>query len=190
MRALAALAVVAMTGCAQLLGTQDPVPADPVPSAIEGEYLLAISMHGPVTDTLQWEVELTIVDATTRDIELGFTPLDHATRAQLSAFGQEDTTLENDDVFDFTIDPFLESAPDAATAGNAEVDFDATLDGHFPILGGSETATTDAFCGTITGAITAPSEGQLSNTTFAAVKIEAGQLPPPPPKVSCADLGE
>jgi len=42
---------------------------------------------------------------------------------------------------------------------------------------------------TVTGGITAPTEGAITNTTFAAVKIESGTLPAPPAKVSCADLG-
>jgi hypothetical protein len=186
MRPWLALAVLApLGGCAQVLGIDDPVPEHPVSNAVDGEYLLAIDLQSSsgVAGVLEMRVPLS-VDPDSREIFIDPIALAHGDRSDLDGLGAFNGDIENSDELDFSIEWQLD-IPAEATVDGVAISWDGQLDGHFPILDGQDAPTTDGFCGTIDGTLTAPGDAQIQNTTFGALKLEVGSLPAQ--ALSCAD---
>jgi hypothetical protein len=178
---LPALAVCG--GCAQLLGAEDPVPANPVPPNLDSEYLLAIDLHtsdATIDGVIEMRVPVT-VDADARVIDIAPIALaSTAPHGDLDSLGDFFGEIANADDLHFEIEWQID-LPAAATASSVATSWQGNLLGHFP------PGVTDGFCGNLDGTITAPGDAQIqAATTFAAFKVEPGD--PPPPKLSCDDL--
>jgi len=187
-RRLFAAAALCASGCAQLIGADDPVAAFEIDPEIVGDYLLAIQAEapGPGPYVFFANVDNLDLDARTFDLVLHALDTDVADRSLVGdehAF--EGLTLGNNDTFGFVVDPLELVIDDDATLDPlGEVQLAAVLDAQFPILDGVS-ATTSGFCGVIEGASLMP-KGTIEGGTFAAFKAEFPTQASP--KVSCADL--
>jgi hypothetical protein len=180
---LAAATLTLLAGCAQLVGADDPVPSNPVSPTIAGEYLLAIDLEtATLSEVVQMRVPVT-VDVDGRVLAIEPIALAADDRADLDDLGGFAGDIENDEELSFVI-PWQIALPAAASGGGNAIAWIGNLIGHFPLIDGQP--TTDGFCGTLDGTITAPTDAQIDElTTFGALRVEPGSLPTE--AVSCAD---
>jgi hypothetical protein len=190
MRLAYALASLAVTGCASLLGVDDPGTEHEVSPTIAGTFLLVIDVRtdGAFVDTLQLEADVEVVDAEARLLAMELVPLDHDTRDPLDqSFGFDAIEVENLPGLDFEISAFDLDLPADAIASAVPITLDAILEGSFPILDEEDGPIDDGFCGSVSGQITSNKE-VLDGTTFAAVRLETGADLPDQLETSCETL--
>jgi hypothetical protein len=189
---LLAAAALGLTGCAELVGVEDPVAEFGVSPLIEDRYLLVVDAETSlgVGEIWRFEVSLSIDDRTDRTVVMTWTALDQTEDRLVGSEQVFTTTLENAESYDFEIEEFVLVVDPEATLGGIRARLDGSLDGHFPILPPVDVASTASFCGTIDGAFTEPTKGTLSGVSFGALIIEDDAPLPMMLRPSCVALGE